>query len=290
MYALDGHGVVPTGTPLPPGVSPGPYTVDRSDGRFDPKLTLAAQVLDWLQPYITYSESFRAPTISETLTGGIHPGGTNIAFQPNPFLDPEIQKGWEIGANVLEDNVLTGGDSFRLKADYYRMDIDNYITGCLVPVPMSQPMSYFCNVPGTSVVQGVEIQGTYDAGYAFSGFSYTYTNTDLPSQIDGFGAHSFLPDHTAVLSGGVRLLDRKLTMLGGRLSYFSESFIGDINVGPPPCGPTKSVYARLHAGRLLSSYKFDQGVELGFNVNNLFDEVYLRPCRRLHGRHQVLRI
>jgi len=80
-------------TPLPPGVTPGPYTIDKSDGRFDPKLTLAAQVLDWLQPYVTYSESFRAPTISETLTGGIHPGGTNISFQPNPFLDPEIQKG-----------------------------------------------------------------------------------------------------------------------------------------------------------------------------------------------------
>jgi hemoglobin/transferrin/lactoferrin receptor protein len=271
MYGLDGHGVVPTGTPLPPGITPGPYTVDRSDGRFDPKLTLAAQVLDWLQPYVTYSESFRAPTISETLTGGIHPGGTNIAFQPNPFLDPEIQKGWEIGANVLQDDVLTGGDSFRLKADYYRMDIENYVTGCLIPT-MGQPISYFCNVPGTSVVQGVEIQGMYDAGYAFTGFSYTYTNTDLPSQIDGFGAHSYLPDHTAVLSGGVRLLDRKLT-LGGRLSYFSESYIGAVNVGPvsPYGSPYMPGYTLVD---FFSSYKFDQGVELGFNVNNVFDEVY----------------
>jgi hemoglobin/transferrin/lactoferrin receptor protein len=275
MYALDGHGVVPTGTPLPPGVSPGPYTVDRSEGRFDPKLTLAAQVLDWLQPYVTYSESFRAPTISETLTGGIHPGGTSIAFQPNPFLDPEIQKGWEFGANVMQNDVLTRGDSFRLKADYYFMDIENYITGCLIPVPRAQPVSYFCNAPGTSLVQGVEIQGMYDAGYAFSGFSYTYTNTDLPSQIDGFGAHSYLPDHTAVLSGGVRLLDRKLT-LGGRVSYFSESYIGAINAGTPaqraPYGsPYMPGYTLVD---FFSSYKFDQGVELGFNVNNVFDEVY----------------
>ena len=275
MYSLDGHGVVPTGTPLPPGVTPGPYTVDKSDGRFDPKLTLAAQVLDWLQPYVTYSESFRAPTVSETFTGGIHPGGTNISFQPNPFLDPEIQKGWEFGANIVEDNVLTGGDSFRLKANYYRMEIDNYVTGCLVPVPRAAPMTYFCNAPGISVVQGVEIQGMYDAGYAFSGFSYTYTDTDLPSQIDGFGAHSYLPDHTAVLSGGVRLLDRKLT-LGGRLSYFSESYIGDVNVGTPaqraPYGsPYMPGYTLVD---FFSSYKFDQGVELGFNVNNVFDEVY----------------
>ena len=274
MYKLDGHGVVPNVTPLPPGVTPGPYTIDKSDGRFDPKLTLAAQVLDWLQPYVTYSESFRAPTISETLTGGIHPGGTNISFQPNPFLDPEIQKGWEFGANVVQDNVLTGGDSFRLKADYYRMEIDNYVTGCQLNTAMG-PRFYFCNARGISVVQGVELQGMYDAGYAFSGFSYTYTNTDLPSQIDGFGAHSFLPDHTAVLSGGVRLLDRKLT-LGGRVSYFSESYIGAINAGTPaqraPYGsPYMPGYTLVD---FFSSYKFDQGIELGFNVNNVFDEVY----------------
>ena len=274
MYSLDGHGVVPNVAPLPPGVTAGPYTVDKSDGRFDPKLTLAAQVLDWLQPYVTYSESFRAPTISETLTGGIHPGGTNISFQPNPFLDPEIQKGWEFGANAVQDNVLTGGDSFRLKADYYRMEIEDYVTGCQLNTAMG-PRFYFCNAPGISVVQGVELQGMYDAGYAFSGFSYTYTNTDLPSQIDGFGAHSFLPDHTAVLSGGVRLLDRKLT-LGGRVSYFSESYIGAINAGPPA---QRAPYGSPHMpGYTLvdffSSYKFDQGVELGFNVNNLFDEVY----------------
>jgi hemoglobin/transferrin/lactoferrin receptor protein len=115
----------------------------------------------------------------------------------------------------------------------------------------------------------------YDAGYAFTGFSYTYTNTDLPSQIDGFGAHSYLPDHTAVLSGGVRLLDRKLT-LGGRLSYFSESYIGDINVGPasqraPYGSPDMPGYTLVD---FFSSYKFDQGVELGLNVNNVFDEVY----------------
>ncbi len=275
MYQLDGHGVVPNVAPLPPGVTAGPYTVDKSDGRFDPKLTLAAQVLDWLQPYVTYSESFRAPTISETLTGGIHPGGTNISFQPNPFLDPEIQKGWEFGANVMQENVLTGGDSFRLKADYYRMEIENYVTGCQIPVPRASPVFYFCNARGISVVQGVEVQGMYDAGYAFTGFSYTYTNTDLPSQIDGFGAHSFLPDHTAVLSGGVRLLDRKLT-LGGRVSYFSESYIGAINAGTPaqraPYGsPTMPGYTLVD---FFSSYKFDQGVELGFNVNNVFDEVY----------------
>ncbi len=274
MYSLDGQGVVPNTSPLPPGVTPGPYTVDESDGRLDPKLTLAAQVLDWLQPYATYSESFRAPTISETLTGGIHPGGTNISFQPNPFLDPEVQKGWEFGFNVLQDNLLTHGDTFRLKADYYTMDIDNYVTGCQLNTPMG-PRFYFCNARGTSVVQGVELQGMYDAGYAFSGFSYTYTNTDLPSQIDGFGAHSYLPDHTAVLSGGVRLLDRKLT-LGGRVSYFSESFIGDINAGS---AAQRAPYGNAYMpGYTLvdffSSYKFDQGVELGFNVNNVFDEVY----------------
>ncbi len=81
-YNLDGGGFVPTlGTPVFPGgptpvlpsfLKPGSYSFNQSDGDFSPKLTLAAKPVEWFQPYVTYSESFRAPTISESL-GGWHP-------------------------------------------------------------------------------------------------------------------------------------------------------------------------------------------------------------------------
>lgn len=266
MYGINGSGNInpAAGLPFPPG----PFVLDKDGGAFDPKVTLAAGVTDWLQPYITYSESMRAPTVSELFAGGNHPGAAGVGFAPNPFLNPESQKGIEVGANIKSDRLFTTDDSFRMKVDYYHMDVANYIAACSTPLGSF----YFCNTPGNSTVQGVELQGMYDAGYVFAGLSYTYTHTDLPSQTDGFGAHSYVPEHTVVTSGGVRLLDRRVT-LGGRVSYFSESDVGAINVGPG------GFYAsRYMPGYTLvdffSTYKVTDNFELGFNIDNLFDKDY----------------
>jgi hemoglobin/transferrin/lactoferrin receptor protein len=273
MYGINGSGTInpAAGQPFPPDVA-GPFKLDKDGGAFDPKVTLAAQVTDWLQPYITYSESMRAPTISELFAGGNHPGAAGVGFAPNPFLDPESQKGIEVGANIKSDGLFTPIDSFRMKVDYYHMDVDNYIAACSTPLPVGRGTQYFCNTPGNSTVQGVELQSMYDAGYFFAGLSYTYTHTDLPSQTDGFGAHSFVPEHTVVTSAGVRLLDRRVT-LGGRVSYFSESDVGEINVGP-----NGFYVSRYMPGYTLvdffSTYKVTENFELGFNIDNVFNEDY----------------
>lgn len=263
-YQLDGSFNVQAGNPL--GLPPGPYDLDQSEGRFNPKLTLAAQVLPWLQPYVSYGEAFRAPTINETMLGGSHPGG-GTTFSPNPFLEPEIQKGWEFGANIKQDRIFTPGDSFRFKAVYFDMDVENYVTGCGV-----QPKVYFCNAKGTSQVRGVELQGMYDTGGAFLGLSYSYTTADLPSQVDGLGAHSYLPEHVLTATGGLRFLDQRLT-LGTRVSYTSDSTVGGINVFPGSsyASATMPGYTLVD---LFTSYKFDNGLELGAAVINLFDLDY----------------
>jgi len=265
-YALEGTFTAQAGNPL--GLTPGLYNLDNSDSRLSPKVTLAAQVLPWLQPYVTYAEAFRAPTINETMFGGSHPGGGLAGFAPNPFLDPEIQKGWEFGFNIRKDRLFTRNDSFRLKAGYYVMDVENYITACDTP-----DGTFFCNTPGAKV-QGVEVEGMYDAGYFFAGLSYTYSKNDLPPQLNGAGAHSYLPEHTAIGTVGARFFDQKLT-IGTRVSYFSESFVGDINVG----APGGSFYGgSMMPGYMLvdlfTSYKLTSNIELGATVTNLFDVDY----------------
>ena len=57
-------------------------------------------------------------------------------------------------------------------------------------------------------MQGIELQGMYDAGGGFLGLSYTYTDTNLPSQLNGAGAHSYLPEHILVATGGLRFSTR----------------------------------------------------------------------------------
>ena len=262
-YALDGSFTVPVGPPHPLGLAPGTYTLDNAEGRLNPKVTLAAQVLPWLQPYVTYAETFRPPTIFETMLGGSHQGA-GFSFKANPFLEPEVQKGWEVGANIRKDGVFTPGDAFRFKITYFDMDVENYITGNFTTL-------IFENVPGISQVRGVELQGKYDAGSFFGSLAYTYTSTNLPAQADGLGAHSYLPEHIAVLTAGLRLLEQKLT-LGARVSYFSESFVGEGNFGGTTYAfPFMPGYTLVD---LFSSYKFASGLELGATVTNLFDVAY----------------
>ncbi|MBN9023674.1 MAG: TonB-dependent receptor, partial [Rhizobiales bacterium] len=141
-FTLEGTGSVTGMGPNPVGIPPGTtYTVDRDDGRLNPRVTLALNPSKWFMPYVTYSESMRAPTVNETFTGGSHPGaGPGQGFFPNPFLEPEIQKGWEFGFNTAVDHVFTAKDLLRFKAAYFNNDVENYITACFA----ATGGTYFC--------------------------------------------------------------------------------------------------------------------------------------------------
>ncbi len=262
-YQLEGSGAVAAGNPL--GMPAGPYSVDRSDGRVNPSVTLALDPTDWFQPYVTYAETSRPPTINETFVGGTHPGVGPMRFFPNPFLEPEISKGWEIGANFNFEGVLDAGDTLQVKVDYFNNRIDNYITAAFT----AGGGMYFDNVAGTSTVQGIELQAAYDAGRYFGSIAYTYTDSDLPSQTNGLGAQSYLPEHVFTATAGARFLEQKLT-LGGRLYAVSESYVGEVNVGPGQ-SPYEPGYGLVD---LFANYKFENGIELSANVSNVFDNSY----------------
>lgn len=248
----------------------GTSLVDRSFNALDPRITLAVNATNWLQPYVTYSHSMRSPTLQETMVGGVHPGSTQISYRANPDLEPEKQRGWEIGANIRKDDLLTAGDSLRIKANYYDMDVENYIissayNGCN-PLTDRTCQTWYTNVDGNSRVRGVELQAAYDAGFAFGGVTYTYTKANLPSILPGLGASQYLPDNIFSLSGGARFLERKLTV-GGRYSYVSTGKVA---------GYTGTTTSDKSYGLVdvFANYKFTENVDLTLKVNNLFDKTY----------------
>lgn len=253
----------------PYGMPAGPYEVDSSEGRINPRVTLALTPVPWFQPYVTYSHTSRPPTISETFVGGQHPGSTRQSFYPNPFLESEKSRGWEVGANFNFADILLDQDHLSLKANYFHNRIEDYIVGNMAFVPGSGFQVYFDNVPGTSTVQGVELQAAYDSGGFFGSLAFTYTDSDLPSQVNGFGAQSYMPERVLTATVGARFLDQKLTV-GARAHAVSESYIGEINVaaGADPYDPGYSIFD------IFANYRFDNGLELSANVANLFDKSY----------------
>lgn len=187
---------------------------------------------------------------------------------PDPFLEPETSKGWEVGANIKLDGILDAGDSFRFKANYFNDDIDNYITGAFAG---GGRQTFFVNNPGTSNVRGIEIQAAYDAGFVFGDLAYTHTNTDLPPQVNGFGVQSYLPQNIFSGTLGGRFLEDQRLTVGTRLYAAGKADIGQINA-------TNAGRPRFMSGYgvvdLFANYKWENGLELTASVTNVFDKTY----------------
>lgn len=239
--------------------------IKNDDGRFNPKVTVAYNVTDWLQPYVTYSHSMRAPSLQETMLGGVAHSGTGM-MHGNPNLLPELQRGWELGVNVKRDGLLTAEDSLQLKANYYTMRVENYITA-------AADFSQFVNVDGTSSVKGFELEANYDAGFAFGGIAYTHAKSNLPEQVAGLGANQYLPEDIVTVTAGARFLERKLET-GLRVQHVSSGKTLD--------GVNSKPYELVD---LFARYRFTENVDLTFKVNNLLDKSYT-PALSTYGSGQ----
>ncbi len=93
----------------------------------------------------------------------------------------------------------------------------------------------------------------YDAGFVFAGRQLHATpNTDLPSQIRRLRRRrASCPTTSSTLgSGGVRLLEQKLT-LGGRVLISLEDATSATSTSVPVNFYADALHAGLHAGRLL---------------------------------------
>ncbi|MBR0683324.1 TonB-dependent receptor [Roseomonas eburnea] len=260
-YTLDGTGI--------PNSRYGTYTVDNSESSLDPRITLAIRPLDWLQPYVTWSRSMRAPTLQETMLGGTHPGTTSGAYIPNPALKPETQQGWEFGVNIRQNRLFTGNDTLRMRANYFIMDVDDYIVATYVPAYRSYQ---FQNVAGSSRVQGFEFETNYDARVAFGSINYTHTDSKLPSQMPGLGASQYTPDDVVAITGGGRLFDERLT-LGARYTYVSGGLVAGYNSSVTG-GVASEGGKPYNLFDLFASVRVTENLDLNARVTNLFDVAY----------------
>lgn len=261
----------------------------RAEGdRLSPKITIGVTPLPGFQPYFSYAEGYRAPSITETLIAGGHaagggpnffncPDGTSglFCFLPNPNLKPEVGKNKEIGFNLKYDGIFSATDSFRGKINVFRNDIDNYID--LVPSApitvtgtfMGRPFTYtgsqyyqYQNIPAARI-EGFETELAYDAGGWFAGVTTslqrgknTATNVGLAS----------IPPQRVTTTGGVRLLDRRLVISGQWAAV-----TGNDNI---PAGYIPSTSYNLI--NLYATYQATPDMAFNLSVDNLLNQYY-RP-------------
>jgi len=259
-------------------------TTTSSGSRLSPKITLGVTPVAGFTPYVSYAEGYRAPSITETLISGAHatgggpalfacPGGTTGLFCliPNAALRPEVGKNKEVGINLKYNDVFTSGDSFRGKINAFRNDVDNYIEliGSTPQVSNLGPAYglyskyyQYQNIPHARI-DGVEIETSYDAGLWFVGVSASALRGTNPDT--GLGLAS-VPSRKVVTSGGVRLLDRQLTIAAQWASYAANTNL--------PSGYLPATSYDLV--NLNVAYRPTADVTLSFSIDNLLNQYY-RP-------------
>ncbi|MBB4370800.1 hemoglobin/transferrin/lactoferrin receptor protein [Bradyrhizobium sp. cir1] len=208
-------------------------TTNTGGDRFSPKITLGVTPVPGFQPYVSYAEGYRAPSITETVISGAHatgggpaffvcPDGTSglFCFLPNPNLRPEVGKNKEVGFNLKYDNIFTASDSFRGKINLFRNDVSDYIDlVASTPVPTgfgSFSQFYQYQNIANARIEGFEAETMYDAGDWFIGVAGHYIKgKNVQTNI---GLATITPTKV-VTTGGVRLLDRTLILSAQWASY-----------------------------------------------------------------------
>ncbi|MDA9490034.1 TonB-dependent receptor [Bradyrhizobium sp. CCBAU 11361] len=248
--------------------------------RFSPKITLGVTPVAGFQPYVSYAEGYRAPSITETVISGAHatgggpaffvcPDGTAglFCFLPNPNLRPEVGKNKEVGFNLKYDNIFTASDSFRGKINLFRNDVSDYIDlVASTPVPTgfgSFSQFYQYQNIAQARIQGFEAETMYDAGDWFIGVAGHYIQGK--NVATNIGLATITP-RKVVTTGGVRLLHRTLILTAQWASYGPNN---DVPAGYLPATGYELV-------NLYLTYNATRDIVFSASIDNLLNQYY-RP-------------
>lgn len=232
----------------------------QNSSRLSPQVSLAWQATPWLQPYISYTEAYRAPSLTELFVGGQHFPGNN--FVPNPNLKPETAHNFEIGTNLRFSDVLMNGDRLRARVAMFRNNITDFIEQTVRATTTTS-----ANI-GEARIQGVEVEMQYDAGSWFAGIGGSLLRGD---NLETNQPLASIPAGRLALNGGYRFQAQGL-VVGGRL-ILNEAQTRIPNTGgyrDTASSAIMDIYASWTPPEL-------QHVRFDLGANNLFDSLYRRP-------------
>jgi hemoglobin/transferrin/lactoferrin receptor protein len=233
---------------------------DREVDRVSPRISLGWQVLPWAQPYVSYAEGFRAPSLTELYVGGQHFPGNR--FVPNPNLRPEVSRNKEAGVNLRFADVLREGDRLRVRLSAFRNDIDDFIEQTVLAT------TTVSNNVGRARISGVEAEAQYDAGTWWLGLGASALKGD---NLESNQPLASIPAHRVSLNAGYRFLETGVTV-GGRVTAAAEQ---DRAPRTPGVAQQTSGYGLLD---LFASWTptAAPNVRLAVGIDNVFDHAYRR--------------
>lgn len=230
------------------------------DSAIDPKISIAYQVNDWLQPYASAYKSLRAPTLQEAIPGNYSGHGFSMDYLANPDLRPETATGYEVGVNIDKSDLLATGDRLTARVAYFDMDVEDYVFQNMQGSMQAGYTIRYENLSGTSRSSGLEIEANYEADLFSAALSYTKSDSKLVGS--NLGKDLQAPE-TFALTLARHFMDKQLSV-GATYSYTS----GGASISNST--PTDS-YGLVD---VFASYELSENVALNAKVSNLTDVSY----------------
>ncbi|HDR28223.1 TonB-dependent receptor domain-containing protein, partial [Rhodovulum sp.] len=110
-----------------------PALRDVSKDFVSPRIGFSYRPSDSWQVYGNLARAFRAPSLTELYSSGLHFPGSPVGFppdnffMPNPDLKPEESTQVELGARFERGGIWRAGDRLAFSVNAYYADVDNYI-------------------------------------------------------------------------------------------------------------------------------------------------------------------
>jgi len=245
-------------------------SVDSSGDNLSPKVTLGITPVEGFQVYGTYAEGYRAPSVTETLIEGIHPGGFGFILLPNPNLVPETSRTLEAGVNLSFDGTLRDGDRFRAKANYFHNDLSDYIDAVYRPCGVGGAACPFGDYQYENISDaelfGFEVEALYDFNDGFLQASYTHVTGN--NKTDDIPLTTVYP-HKFVGTAGLRFLDNSLVVGARWTSLAAQKRV-------PDDSPTSEAYDLFD---VFATYEHNRYFSTAVSLKNITDEQYI-PYRQ----------
>lgn len=241
-YRLEGDGTLNEGTHV------------------SPKLTVGLKPFEPVTLYATYAEGYRSPAITETLIDGFHPPPVSTGrFFPNPDLKPEVAHNIEGGIGIDNGGLLMPDDQFHARLGVFRNRVDDYIEQVFVMFPI--PGGYQYRNVAEATIEGVELEASYDAGFAFGSLSGQVMRGIDEATRDELAS---VPPSRVVAIAGFRAFDRALEV-GTRITAVAGKDTADVFglVGEP-----------WQVVDVFAAWQFSEDTRADLMLGNVFDVNY----------------
>lgn len=202
--------------------------------------------------HASYGTGTKLPSFAELY-------GTFFRYTPNPDLQPERSKGWDVGV----ETTLSGGRGV-VDVTYFKANLTNEITEDFSAFPLIQSI----NLVGESRRQGIEVAGRYQVlPGVVVGAAYTW----LDARDDQGLEELRRPEHLARFDIGWHSSDKRARL---NLAAIYNGDMQDLGFLSGPPFSRRVTLDDYWLVRLAGSYEVAPGMELFGRVENLLDQDY----------------